>query len=340
MNNLFASDNYSPVHPKILDSIIRANFDIEPSYGNDKYSSTLNNSIKSHFGSKAIIIPTLTGTGSNIISLCSLNDGFRSVIASDISHINIDEGGAPEASGIKILPVKHIEGKISPDYLSEYICYIKDQHRSQPGVLSITQPSEYGRVYSVDELENLVYTAKKHKLKTHLDGARLANAVVTLNKDIKTITYDLGFDLISFGATKNGAMLAESIIAFDADLAGKVIFLRKQNTQLLSKMRFISSQFISYLQDGLYLDLANNSNQSAKQLSLALNDFTDSLKIRYPVEANSIFATLPDKLYNTIPNKLGFYQWDNLTNLVRLMTSWSTSPEQILQFTSKLKSLL
>jgi len=336
MSSLLASDNYSTAHPLILEAVNKANYGYQKSYGSDTESDILNDNIKDIFGAKAIIIPTLTGTGSNIISLSSLSDGFKSVIALNLSHINVDEGGAPEAAGIKILPIEHRLGKLDLSDINTYLNYLKDQHRSQPGIISITQPSEFGRVYSLNELANIVEVAKKNNLKTHLDGARLTNAAVSLGVNLKSLTYDLGFDAISFGATKNGAILAESVITFDNELAKKIVYIRKQRMQLASKLRFISSQFNAYFNDDLYLSLASKANQAAIALKEELMPFANLIKIKYPIEANSIFANLPSNLYSSLPDKLGFYQWDDTENLVRLMTSWSTTSDEIKNFTALL----
>jgi threonine aldolase len=336
MSSLLASDNYSTAHPLILEAVNKTNYGYQKSYGSDTESDILNDNIKDIFGAKAIIIPTLTGTGSNIISLSSLSDGFKSVIALNLSHINVDEGGAPEAAGIKILPIEHRLGKLEHSDINTYINYQKDQHRSQPGIISITQPSEFGRVYSLNELADIIEVAKKNNLKTHLDGARLTNAAVSLGVNLKSLTYDLGFDAISFGATKNGAILAESVITFDGELAQKIVYIRKQRMQLASKLRFISSQFNAYFKDDLYLSLASKANQAAITLKEELMPFAKLIKIKYPIEANSIFANLPSNLYATLPDKLGFYQWDDADNLVRLMTSWSTTSEEIKDFTALL----
>jgi len=258
------------------------------------------------------------------------------VIALNLSHINVDEGGAPEAAGIKVLPIDHRLGKLDISDIKTFLNYLKDQHRSQPGIISITQPSEFGRVYSLSELANIVEVAKKYNLKTHLDGARLTNAAVALGVNLKSLTYDLGFDVISFGATKNGAILAESVITFDNELAKKIVFIRKQRMQLASKLRFISSQFNAYFKDDLYLSLASKANQAAIALKEELMPFANLIKIKYPIEANSIFANLPSNLYTTLPDKLGFYQWDDTENLVRLMTSWSTTSDEIKNFTALL----
>ena len=340
MSNLLASDNYSTAHPLILEAINKSNYGYEKSYGNDTESDILNNNIKDIFGSKAVIIPTLTGTGSNIISLTSLADGYKSVIALNLSHINIDEGGAPEAAGIKILPIDHRLGKLDITDIKNYLNFIKDQHRSQPGIISITQPSEFGRVYSLNELSDIVEVAKRYNLKTHLDGARLTNAAASLGVSLKSITYDLGFDVISFGATKNGALLAESVITFDDLLAQKIIYIRKQQMQLASKLRFISTQFNAYFKDDLYISLAQNANRAAAELKEELTPFDNLLKVKYPVEVNSIFANLPSDLYSCLPDRLGFYQWDDSDNLVRLMTSWSTTNAEIKNFIALLSKSL
>lgn len=239
----FASDNYSGVHPEIMEALQKANAAHAGSYGNDEYTTRAVNKFKEIFGSDVEVFFVYNGTGANVLGLTTLTQSFNSIICAEGAHINVDESTAPEKFlGCKLVTIPSADGKITASQIQEKIQRIGDQHHPQAKVISISQASEYGTVYSVKELKELSEVAKKNGLYFHMDGSRLANAAVTLGKSFSEFTKDVGVDVLSFGGTKNGLMFGEAIVFFNKDLATNFVYQRKQAMQLASKMRFISAQ--------------------------------------------------------------------------------------------------
>src|SRR5688572_26824138 len=237
----FASDNYSGVHPEIMDALVRANTEHQGAYGNDEFTSRTIQLFKKYFGEPTEVFFVYNGTGANVLGLSALTQSFHSILCSELAHINVDESTAPEKfTGCKLLGISTSNGKIYPDQVEEKIIRIGDQHHPQAKVISISQSTEYATVYTVEEVKALSAVAKKHKLFLHMDGSRISNAAVSLNKDFKAFTLDAGVDILSFGGTKNGMMFGEAILIFNPELAQNFFYRRKQGMQLHSKMRFIS----------------------------------------------------------------------------------------------------
>jgi len=337
--NSFASDNYAGAHPSVIQAIKDANGGHVRSYGADPYTAELSIKIKELFGEQAEFFPVLTGTGANVIALQALAARHESIICAKTAHIHVDEGGAPERLGLKLLTIPTENGKLTPELLDSEAWGWGDQHRGQPGVISITQTTELGTIYTPEEIKIIAEYAHERGMKLHLDGARLANAAAALGVPVREFTTDAGVDILSFGATKNGAVLAEGIVVLNPRVGDAIQYLRKGTSQLSSKMRFISAQYLALLNDNLWLDLAENANKMAASLAEQVVAIP-GVKLAQSVQANAVFAYIEPSKAEALASQLGFYVWDGSTGLVRWMTSWDTTADSVKQFTEKLKIAL
>lgn len=335
----FASDNNSGVHPKILEAIINANSGHVAGYGDDVYTQQAVNEFKKHFGNEIQVFFVFNGTGANVLSINSLTNSFNAVICPATAHIFVDECGAPEkASGCKLIPVITQNGKLTPELIKPYLQGFGFEHHSQPKLISISQVTELGTVYTVDEIKAICDLAHQHNMLVHMDGARIANAAVSLDLPFKTFTKDAGVDVLSFGGTKNGMMFGEAVIFFNSDLAKNAKYFRKQSTQLYSKMRFIAAQFIAYFENDLWKTNATHSNKMASLLASKIEKL--GIKITQDVSANGIFAIVDDDVRDKLQQDYFFYPWDELNHEVRWMTSFDTTPDDIENFHNALEQLL
>lgn len=335
----FASDNYSGVHPEIMEALNRANAGHMGSYGNDEITTRTKKLFEKLFGSGTEVFFVYNGTGANVVSLSSLTKSFNAVICSDLAHINVDESTAPEKFlGCKLIDVPTRDGKITPEQVEQKIIRVGDQHHPQAKVISISQTTEYATVYSIEEIKALSAIAKKYSLYLHMDGSRIANAAVSLNKDFKSFTRDAGVDVLSFGGTKNGMMFGEAVVIFNPELAKDAYYLRKQGMQLHSKMRFISAQFEGLLSNDLWKRNAAHANAMAKKLSEGLRKISP-IKITQAVDANGVFAILPKAITAELQKELFFYVWNEQTNEVRLMCSFDTKEEEVDRFIKRVNEL-
>lgn len=326
----FASDNAAGVHPKVLEAIASANVGHAHAYGYDEWTARAEQLAKRHFGEQAGFFPVFNGTGANATSLQALMRPYQAVICPETAHINSDECGAPERfTGGKLLGVPTPDGKITPALIEGAVRKVGFEHASQPGVVSITQSTEYGTVYSREELGAVVATARRHGLRVHVDGARLANAAATLRCTLGEACE--GADVVSFGATKNGAMLAEAVVFLDTSLAHDFRFIRKQSAQLASKMRFISAQFVAMLEDDLWRENAARANAMAALLVERVRDLP-GVRIFQEVQANEVFAELPIEVVPGLQAEFDFYTWEEGTGQVRWVTSWDTTEADVLRF--------
>jgi len=340
LNRGFASDNNAGIHPLMLNAIHEANKGHVIAYGDDAYTRHAADIVKKNFGDKAVVFFVVTGTGANVLGLAAVTDSFHGVICADTAHINVDECGAPEKfCNCKLLPVHTADGKLTPDTVSGHLHGFGFEHHVQPKVISISQPTEMGTVYTPDEIKALSSLARQYKLYIHMDGARLANAAVSLNLDFKSFTAETGVDVLSFGGTKNGMLFGESVVFFNPNLAENFKYLRKQGMQLASKMRFISAQFEAYLQHDIWKINAEHANNMAQLLYEKIKDLPE-IQITQKVEANAIFAVIPERIIRPLQDKYFFYIWDEARCEVRWMTSFDTTIEDIDGFTGYLKSLL
>jgi threonine aldolase len=335
----FASDNYSGVHPEIMNALLNANKEHQGAYGNDEYTKRAIDLFRKQFGSETEVFFVYNGTGANVLGLSALTRSYHSIICSELAHINVDESTAPEKfTGCKQIGIPTKNGKILPEQIEEKIQRIGDQHHPQARVISISQSTEYGTVYTADEIKKISAVAKKHSLYLHMDGARISNAAVSLGTDFKTFTKDAGVDVLSFGGTKNGMMFGESVVVFNPELAKEFYYLRKQGMQLHSKMRFISAQFEAYFSNDLWKRSASYSNAMAKKLEAGLRSIP-SVTITQSVDANGVFALFPKEITPELQKEIFFYVWNDRTNEVRLMCSFDTKEEEIESLVNKLKEL-
>ena len=336
----FASDNNSGVHPLVMREIERVNRGHVVGYGDDPFTGRAQEMLKKELGEAAEIFFVFTGTAANVLGLTGVTRSWNSVITAYTAHIEQDECGAPEKfAGFKVLTVDTPDGKLRPGMLAKHMHGFGFEHHSQPGVISLSQATEMGTVYTPEEVKELADDAHKSGLLLHMDGARIANAAVTLGLPFKAFTTDAGVDLLSFGGTKNGMMYGEAVCFLKPDIAPGFKYLRKQGMQLASKMRFIAAQYIAYLTNGLWKECASHSNSMALELEKRLREI-HGVTITQKVEANGIFIIMPAVVAERLSKDYFFYPWDPQTSEYRLMTSWDTTMEDIVQFTELLKVIM
>jgi threonine aldolase len=336
----FASDNNAGIHPLLLESIANANKGHVVAYGDDIYTTEAVNALKKHFGDGIEAFFVLTGTGANVLSLTSLTRSFNAVICAETAHINTDECGAPEKfTNCKLITVPTPDGKLTPALVRPKLVGFGFEHHVQCKVISISQPTEMGTVYTPGEIKDLSALAGEFGMFIHMDGARLANAAVSLDLPFADFTSKAGVDVLSFGGTKNGMMSGESVVFFNRELAANFRYNRKQSMQLVSKMRFIGAQFSTYLNTGLWKENAAHANKMASLLAEKVSSIP-RVKITQKVEANAVFAIIPKEITERLQKKYFFYIWDEHTNEVRWMTSFDTTVEDIEGFATYLRQLL
>ena len=336
-----ASDNWAPAHPLVMKAIAEANEGYAPSYGGDAWTNEAESLIQKVFKSKCKIFFVPTGTGANIFALRLCCKAYESVICTDIAHIHYQESGACEALvGCKLLTVPNKEGKVTPDEIVKKLKRERDfgKHSTSPRVLSIAQPTETGTVYTLPELETLAKLCKEKNLLFHIDGSRLYNAAVSLNTSLHEIMEAAHVDILSLGGTKNGLMGAEALVIFNPHLQEGSDHLQKQMLQLLSKMRYLSLQYIPFFKNDLWHALATQANQKAQEIAFIIKS-TPGLSLSYPVETNQIFFTAPASWIPLIQEKIFCYPWDTEKNEVRLIASWNTSDEDVKEVRSILSEV-
>jgi threonine aldolase len=334
----FASDNYSGVHPEVLVALDEANQGHQVSYGEDDYTAALTQTIREHFGAQAEVFPVFNGTGANVVALTAMMPRWGAVICSSLAHIHTDEGGAPErVSGLKLFTVPVPEGKLTPELIATEAFGFGDEHRAQPLVVSITQSSELGTVYTPDEIRAITSFAHDKGMLVHMDGARLWNAAASLDLPFRAFTTDVGVDVLSLGGTKNGLLGAEAIVVLSPDAVDGLIYLRKLSMQLASKMRFASAQILALFTDDLGMRSARHANAMASRLRSALEERVASgvvsgLGFSAPTQANAVFALLDNAVADRIREKFRFYDWDRAKGEVRWMCSFDTTEDDISRF--------
>lgn len=339
MIHSFGSDNHSGVAPEILKSIEEANSGFEVAYGDDRYTKEAEEIFKRLFNDSTSAFFVFNGTGANILSLRAMTDSYNSILCPINAHINVDECGAPEKfTGCKVVPLLSENGKVKPESVINELKGFGFQHHSQPKVLSISQPTELGTLYTPGEISELAALMHSVGGYLHIDGSRISNAAAALELPIKAFTLDCGVDALSFGGTKNGLLIGEAVLFFREELSNNFLYIRKQGAQLFSKNRFIAAQFCAYLKDGLNIRLAQHSNRMAKYLEKRLHE-VNSVTISKPVETNVVFAKLDLKLAEELMKKHYFYIWDEQTTEVRWMCSFNTTNEDIDNFVDDIISL-
>jgi len=336
----FASDNNAGVHPDVLAALARANVGHVSGYGHDPYTERVQATFRAQFGPHASAYLVFNGSGANVLCMRAACRRFEAAICAPTAHVNVDECGAPEAiAGVKLLIAEASNGKLAPEAVERLIVRVGDEHAVQPRLVTISQATELGTVYSLDELRALVELAHSRRMVVHVDGARLANAAASLGVSLRALTTDVGIDLVSFGGTKNGLLGAEAVVVLNSELGSGLDFLRKQTLQLASKMRYLAVQFEALLGEGLWLRLASHANAMAAKLAEAVRDLS-GLEITQPVQANAVFAVLPAQATAALQERFRFYVWDEHTGEVRWMCSWDTTEEDVEAFVAAVRAAL
>lgn len=336
----FASDNNAGIHPDIMKQLAAVNVGHTLGYGSDQYTARAKELFKEHLGNETEIFFVFTGTAANVLGLSGIVRSWNSVITAFTAHIEQDECGAPEKfTGCKVLSVDTPDGKIKTGSLKKHMHGFDFEHHSQPKVISVTQATEMGTVYTPEEIRELAGYAHENGMFLHMDGARISNAAVHLNIPFKTFTTDSGVDVLSFGGTKNGMMYGEAVCFLSPGIADDFKYIRKQGMQLASKMRFISAQYIAYFTNDLWKRCAIHSNSMAQLLAEKLKDI-DGIQITQQVQSNGVFVIMPHRVAEKVSRSFFFYPWNETTSEYRLMTSWDTTEKDIGDFVKLLKKVI
>ncbi len=340
MKRGFGSDNHSGVSPEILQAIADANSGHALAYGDDEWCRKAEDTFRMHFGQQAQVYFVFNGTGANVLSIDLMCRSHEAVVCAETAHINVDECGAPQrVVGCRLLTVDTPDGKLTPELVRTRLHGFGFEHHSQPKAISITQSTELGTLYTLDEVRALADLAHTCGMYLHMDGARLANAAVALGCSLKEASSDCGVDILSFGGTKNGMLMGESVVVLNPALAGDVKYRRKQMTQLASKMRYTAAQFDAYLSTGLWQRNAAHSNDMARRLEEEVRR-VPGVEVIYPVQANGVFARLPRQAWQRLQQDFFFYDWDYDHDEVRWMCSFDTTEEDIAAFAKALRESL
>jgi threonine aldolase len=335
----FGSDNHSGVHPRFLKAMADANVGHAPSYGTDEWTRRSEEIIKGHFGSHAETFFVFNGTAANVLSLAALIQPYHAVLVASQAHLINDECGAPEdAVGCKMISIPTEDGKLTPELIKPHLVRRGDQHASQVRMISITQSTETGQVYELDELRALGEFARREGLYLHVDGARLVNAAAALDCSLGAMTTDCGVDVVSLGGTKNGLLFGEAVVFLKSGLSKDFRFIRKQKMQLPSKTRFISAQFNEFLGTDLWKENGKHANAMAQYLASRLAT-SKHAKITQIPRANAVFALIPKRFVSKLRETAFFYVWNEATFECRLMTTWDTQKEEIDRFVTHLEQL-
>jgi threonine aldolase len=324
----FASDNTASVHPEVLAAIAEANTGHAAAYGDDPWTAHAEQLLRGHFGEQAAPYLVFNGSAANVLCFRALCREWQSVICADTAHVHLNEGGAPERiAGVKLHALPTPDGKLTPELIAPQLDRRSDIHTVHPRVVTVTQSTELGTLYSVDELSALTAFAHAHELLVHVDGTRLANAAAALDVSLGAITSEAGVDAVSFGGTKNGLLLGEAVIFTRAELGTDFVYLRKQTLQLASKSRFIAAQFIALLEGDLWRTNAAHANAMAVRLRDALIDIP-GLRLTQAVQANGVFAVIPREAAAELARSWHF-NLRRATGEARWMCSWDTTPEDV-----------
>ena len=336
-NSYFGSDNQAPAHPAILEALTQANNDHTTSYGDDPWTARAQELFRTHFGPAARAFPVFNGTGANVLALSALVRPQDAVLCARHAHVDVDEGGAPERfGGFKLVPLATEHGKFAADALLPELGYVGDAHRVQPRVVTLSNATELGTVYTPDELARIAEVAHAHGLLLHVDGARICNAAASLGVALADVSTKAGVDVLSFGGTKNGLIGAEAVVFLRASLGEDFLYLRKQGMQLASKQRFLSAQLVALLETGLWRENAAHANAMATRLAAAIRG-ARGLEITHPVQANAVFASLPRPAITALLQRWKFLVWDEPRGLVRWMCAWNSRAEDVDAFAADVR---
>ncbi len=324
----FASDNNASVHPLVMQAVTYANKDHAVGYGADEFTAAATTLFKREFGPEAEPFLVFNGTGANSIALQAITRPYNSIVSASTAHIYVDECGAPvKMTGCQITPIETPDGKLTPQMIEPHLHTLGIEHHSQPGAVYISQTTELGTVYTIDEVKALADFVHSHGMRFHMDGARLSNACAAAGCTLREMTSDAGVDILSFGGTKNGMMMGEAVVALRADIADELKYIRKQSAQLASKMRYLATQWVPYF-DGLWLDNALHANNMATRLAEILARIP-GVKFTQKVESNQIFCILPAEVLARLRKHYFFYMWNEAAGEARFVTSWDTTTEDL-----------
>lgn len=333
----FASDNYAGIHPEVMQAIVAVNHGHQVAYGDDIVTEMFDAMIRRQFGEQAIGFPVFNGTGANVVALQAMCRSWEAVVCASGAHINVDEGGAPEkVAGLKLHSIPVDDGKLTPTLVPLEAHGFGNEHRAQPKVVSITNSTELGTVYTVEEIRALTEQAHALGMFVHLDGARISNAAAALRATLREFTTDAGVDAVSLGATKNGALAAEAVVILNPQFADAVKYVRKSAMQLSSKMRFSSAQLLAMFDTDLYLRNAQHANAMARKLYDAVSE-VPGIQVGNAPQANALFPILPADVTERLQQDFKFYVWNHLTGQVRWMCSWDTTEADIDAFVTAIK---
>ena len=337
----FASDNYAGICPEAWAALAEANHDHAVGYGDDPWTARAADLIREVFETNCEVFFVFNGTAANSLALASMCQSYHSILCHELAHVETDECGAPEffSNGTKVLQIPGEHGKIDPAGIERMVKKRTDVHYPKPRVVSLTQATELGTVYTPDEIRALGRMAKKHNLSVHMDGARFANAVASLGVAPREITWQAGVDALCFGGTKNGTHVGDAVVFFQRDLAKEFDYRCKQAGQLCSKMRFMSAPWVGMLQDGAWLRHAARANAMAARLETALGGLP-GVKLLFPRQANAVFAELPQAVITGLRERgWKFYTFIGAGGC-RLMCAWDTTEQDVDDFAADVKTLL
>ena len=339
----FASDNAAGAHPAVLEAIARANVGHALAYGDDDETRACERRFSEVFGRDVKTLLTFNGTGANVLALTALARPGDAAICTEWAHVNVDETGAPERiAGIKLIDVSAPDGKLTPDQIADHAHALGDFHHAQPTIVSITQSTELGTAYTVDEVAAVCDAAHRHGMRVHMDGARIANAVASAGGTVaalRAMTVEAGVDVMSFGGTKNGMVGGEAVLFLDPTLGARGQYIRKTVTQLPSKMRFVAAQFNALLDNDLWLALAGHANRMATELHVAAGDIPGIDPGPAPA-VNSLFPILPPDVIGPLQAWSFFWDWDRSRHQVRWMAAWDTDPDDVATFATGVRQIL
>ena len=335
----FASDNYAGAHPKVMEALAACNQGHAMAYGDDPVTARARSAFDRLFGREVTTHFVFNGTGANITALMSFAKTYGAVLCSEVAHVVNDESTAPERLlGMRLIPVPGPDGKIDPAALEKALARGHGVHGAHPAVLTLTQPTEVGTLYTLDELRALIGLAHGHGLGVHVDGARLGCAVAAAGTDVRTLLVDTGVDAVSFGGTKQGMVFGEAVVFLKPGLGPDYPYHQKHAMQLASKMRFIAAQFEALLADDLWVENGRRAVAAARRLHAAVRDLP-YVQVAFPVQANSVFARIPPALVQPLQKESFFWPWDEREGLVRWMCAFDSEPGDVDRFVATLKAL-
>ena len=321
-----------------MDAIIKANDNHAVGYGDDPWTAAATAKIREVFGESASPFFLFNGTGANSVALQAVTRPFNSILCAETAHINVDECGAPgRLTGCALITIPTLDGKLTPELIRPHLKNFGVCHHSQPKAVYISQVSELGTVYTIEEVKAIADLLHSYNMYLHMDGARLANACAYLGCSMRAVTVDAGVDILSFGGTKNGMMMGEAVISFRPEITENLPFYRKQSAQLASKLRYLSAQFIPYLENDLWLENARKANAAALKLEKVLRRYP--IRFTQKVESNQLFFFFPIEALRKLQEKYFFYMWNEDRNEVRLVTSWDTTDEDIASMERSLEEI-